>query len=80
MHGAVIPTCEVIKVPVVCVFMSESSSIIISTISKTVQPLYHAVYNELWGPVILSFIERLTSLQRLKCTSIIDLGPQTVSL
>ena len=31
------------------------------------------------GPAILSFIERLSSLQRLKCTSIIEKGPQSVS-
>ena len=29
---------------------------------------------DMLGPGILSFLERLSSLQRLKCTSIIDLG------
>ena len=28
----------------------------------------------------MSFIERLSSLRRLKCTSIIEKGPQSVSL
>ena len=31
------------------------------------------------GPGILSFIERLSNLRRLKCTSIIDMKPQSVS-
>ena len=31
------------------------------------------------GPAILPFIERLSSLRRLKCTSIIEKGPQSVS-
>ena len=31
------------------------------------------------GQTILSFIERLSSLRRLKCTSIIEKGPQNVS-
>ena len=31
------------------------------------------------GPAIMSFIERLSSLRRLKCTSIIENGPQSVS-
>ena len=31
------------------------------------------------GPAILSFIERLSSLQRLNCMSIIERGPQCVS-
>ena len=31
------------------------------------------------GAAILSFIERLSSLWRLKCTSIIEKGCQTVS-
>ena len=31
------------------------------------------------GPAILSFIERLSSLWRLKCTSVIEEGPQSVS-
>ena len=31
------------------------------------------------GPGILSFIERLSFLWRLKCTSIIEKGPQSVS-
>ena len=30
-------------------------------------------------PAILSFIERLSSLRRLKCTSIIEKGPQSAS-
>ena len=32
-----------------------------------------------FGLVILLFIERLSSLQRLKCTGIIEKGPQSVS-
>ena len=32
-----------------------------------------------FGAAILSFIERLFSLRRLKCTSIIEKGPQSVS-
>ena len=41
-----------------------------------VQPLnnYHFV-----EPAILPFIERLSSLRRLKCTSILEKGPQSVS-
>ena len=31
------------------------------------------------GPVFLFFIERLSSLQRSKCTGIIEKGPQSVS-
>ena len=31
------------------------------------------------GPAILSFIERLSSLWRLRCTSVIEKGPQIVS-
>ena len=31
------------------------------------------------GPAILSFIEKLSSLRRLKCTSIIEKGPQSLS-
>ena len=37
--------------------------------------------SELWthlGPAISSFIERLSSLQRLKCTSIIEKGHKSV--
>ena len=32
------------------------------------------------GPGSLSFIDRLSSLRRLKCTSIIEKGPQSLSL
>ena len=34
---------------------------------------------DMLGAAILSFIERLSSLRRLKCTSIIEKGPQSVS-
>ena len=33
-----------------------------------------------FGPVILLFIERLSSLRMLKCTGIIEKGPQSVYL
>ena len=47
-------------------------------VQKDRQDKVNTVWN-LWimdtlGPVILSFIERLSSLQRLKCTSIIEKG------
>ena len=34
---------------------------------------------DMLGPAILSFTERLSSIQRLESTSIIDMGPQIVS-
>ena len=33
-----------------------------------------------FGPAILSFLERLSSLRRIECTVIIEKGPQSVSL
>ena len=37
--------------------------------------LSHSGNGHILGPAILSFIERLSSLRRLKCTSIIEKGP-----
>ena len=39
----------------------------------------HSGTSEELEAAILSFVERLSSLRRLKCTSIIEKGPQSVS-
>ena len=51
--------------------------ILATLFSTTVQPPNNG--HSWMGPAILSFIERLSSLRRLKCTSIIEIAPQNVS-
>ena len=46
--------------------------------SYLAQLLWNLWIIDILGPGILSFIERLCSLLRLKCTSIIEKGPQFI--
>ena len=57
------------------VYMTVAQVSLSIAISITVEPLNNGHV----GPAILSFIERLSSVWRLKCTSIMEMGPQSVS-
>ena len=44
--------------------------------SKELQRIMETIWDQ---PAILSFIERFSSLQRYKCASVIEKGPQSAS-